>query len=347
MQLETQNRIHFYLIQDEVLRFTHGKSTAVSKETYLRIVDLIYFILDHGQSYEEGVENIKIRMQECKSLYRSICTYGLEVYNAALYDVLKIQIPNIFQSWNERVCWCEIHENLDYPLVDGIPLWHGMYDLKGVDLLLYYLRRLKKEMDFVAKYKDELSEFVQCLDMYTQESWNMYSLILYQSIVNQVLKDKNSILLFKKDVEEFQKRNVDISCYFFDEYMKTYQNILLNSFQQFYQKEYENSRIFIQDIHSDYNFNSMIEYLQTLSLQEKINYVLKENLGVHDLLDVLNTDVFIEKEYTSFFKTLDMYSLAVLYKYREKKWEGLLDSYISSLDTYEEILKVYDQIKIQ
>ena len=346
MQLKTQNRIHFNRIQAEVLRFTNGKSTSISKENYLRVVDFIHFIFEHGQSYEEGVENIKRRMQECKDLYRSICSYGLEEYNAALYDVLKIQIPNIFQSWNERVCWCEMHENLDYPLVDGIPLLHDMYDLKGVDLVFYYLKRLKKEMDFVKKYKDELLEFVQCLDVYTQESWNMYSLVLYQSIANQVLKGKNTILLSKKDVEEFQNRNVDILCYFFDGYMKTYQDPLLNSFQLFYQKEYEESRIFVQDIHNDYNFNSMVEYLRTLSLEEKINYVLKENLGVHDLLDILNTDVFIETEYISFFKTLDMYSLALLYKYREEKWEGLIDSHISSLDTYEEILKVSDQIKI-
>ena len=349
MKPVVQRYVNSLYVKQEVARLNHGKSTSLSKENYVHIVNGVDYILHHSTDghYETGIHNIEIILEECHKLYDAICAYELEAYNAALYDVLNHQIPNLFTQWKDRMNWQEMDENLDYPLVDGMALMRDMYGLQGVDLLHYYLKRLKKEMDFVVQFKSEMKVFVSCLDVYTKLSWNMYSLCLYAYIANQVLKNKKSILLTKTDVEEFYRRDVNIQKYFNEDYMKEYSDVLLDSFCLVYQKENEESMIQIQDVHNDFDFNSMVAYLQTLSLKEKIEYLLKENLGIHDFLDVLDTDVFVDKEYIAFFQILDIYTLAILYKYKSGKWEEYLEDYIASSPDFLDILSISQTLEME
>lgn len=312
------------LIQQEVIDFNQGKSTSVSQEDYQRVINMIHYICKHGNSYEDGIHEILRIQKECKEIYQRIYSMYLQKYNEQLEDVLCRQIPNIFASWKNRISWCETDENLDYPLNDGLPLYHDMYGLVGVDLVLYYLKRLEEELSFVALYKDELDEFVEYLDAYTKSSWNMYNLISNQLYANQILKNKKSILLSQEDYVIFQKRNT-------------------KQIPVFYQKRTKiNHLIQFQDSYSDIDFNSFFESLNNLTLDEKINCILHHSLSIHDVLDLLDHEVFYNDEYAYFFKQLDVYTLALLYRYCEEKCK----KYFESLDNFEQIIELSNQVSL-
>ena len=58
--------------------------------------------------------------------------------------LIKKEIPSILSAWNSynfELYYSRIKEDLSYPLLDGLPVLHQMYDLKGSDLVFYYLKR--------------------------------------------------------------------------------------------------------------------------------------------------------------------------------------------------------------
>lgn len=313
-----------YLIQEEVRSLNHGKSTSISKENYERIVKMIHYIYRHGNTYQEGILNLLRMQKECKTIYQRICHMDLHKYNEQLEDVLCRQIPILFDSWKQRISWGEMDENLDYPLKDGLPLYHDMYGLQGIDLVLYYLKRLEKELQFVAIYKEELAEFVGYLDEYTKSSWNMYNLVVNQLYANQILKHKKSILLSYNDYLAFQKRNT--------------KQILV-----FYRKEsISKNEIQFKDCYSNIDFNGFLENLKNLPLDEKIKHILQGDLSMHDVLDLLDHEIFYNEEYVYFFNQLDLYTLAFFYKYCESEWA----EYFKELPDYERIIELSNQVSL-
>lgn len=312
------------LVQQEVLAFNQEKSTSISKENYERIINMIHYINRHGSTYQNGIFNLLQMQNKCKIIYQRICHMDLQKYNEQLEDVLCRQLPRIFDTWKNRISWFEMDENLDYPLQDGLPLYHDMYGLQGVDLVLYYLERLKKELEFVYVYKEELDEFFECLDEYTKSFWNMYNLVSNQLYANKILKNRESILLSYRDYLVFQKRNV-------------------KQIQVFYQKEKKVKNIIqLTDSYSNIDFNRLLEYLKNLALDEKIKCILHDNLSIHDVLDLLDHGIFFEEEHIYFFKQLDLYTLAFLNKYCESEW----GKYLEELSDYEQITELSNQVSL-
>ena len=76
---------------------------------------------------------------------------------------MKKQIPFFIQSVTGEDAlfhYCDISVDWDYPLIDGIPLYHDMYHLRGTDLILYYLKRLREENYFCSLFND-LEMFIE------------------------------------------------------------------------------------------------------------------------------------------------------------------------------------------
>lgn len=206
--LDTEKNYDPSLVKELVCRYNHNQSTSISLEDFKHILDTIDYILEHGETFDEGIQSIQSDIKEIQRIYKSIQL--LPINNEKYLNVLKKQIPFFIQSVTGEDAlfhYCDISVDLDYPLIDGIPLYHDMYHLRGTDLVLYYLKRLSEENHFCSLF-DGLETFIEDYEKTIKTSVydlqiNFFELVVHQCITHISIYNSPGLIIHdKKEVKE-------------------------------------------------------------------------------------------------------------------------------------------------
>ena len=197
--LDTEKNYDPSLVKELVCRYNHNQSTSISLEDFKHILDTIDYILEHGETFDEGIQSIQSDIKEIQRIYKSIQL--LPINNEKYLNVLKKQIPFFIQSVTGEDAlfhYCDISVDLDYPLIDGIPLYHDMYHLRGTDLVLYYLKRLSEENHFCSLF-DDLETFIEdyekTIKTYVYDlQINFFELVVHQCLTTPTGKPVGFLL---------------------------------------------------------------------------------------------------------------------------------------------------------
>ena len=320
--LDTEKNYDPSLVKELVCRYNHNQSTSISLEDFKHILDTIDYILEHGETFDEGIQSIQSDIKEIQRIYKSIQL--LPINNEKYLNVLKKQIPFFIQSVTGEDAlfhYCDISVDLDYPLIDGIPLYHDMYHLRGTDLVLYYLKRLSEENHFCSLF-DDLETFIEDYEKTIKTSVydlqiNFFELVVHQCITH--ISIYNSPGLIIHDKKEVKKINSIISFF-----------------------HYPMIDLFKENIIASFNkILNQFEYSRDITL-------LKQ-LSIYDLIDFLEQDILINEEYTAFMSSLTAIEIVSILKLIIPELDTFLHStsiadIISELDasiTYQEILSHY------
>lgn len=201
-------------------------------------------------------------------------------------------------------------EDLDYPLIDGLPLDHAMYLCDGTDLVLYYLRRFKTENDFCTLFGSRVSDLIK-----------QYELCLMQYIANRLIQKKDLLLTYyeKELVKTFhhnyqEKINMvytEMNMLFPKEIFDTiipFKKEIENRFISFFEKNIEilvyekvldeKYIVVLTDTNNSSNFNKLLKDIQSLDkTTDKIAYLHDFEVSLFDILDLFDNEIFYDVEY--------------------------------------------------
>lgn len=145
-------------------KYTSGESSSVSYETANRLMDAVLYCIGECQSmnalqgetlpdeallYRQGAALVLEKVYEAKSIYERIIgpfdDYGCKNYG----DTIRRGIPAFFVRYDPVFAPGDHLLTLDYPLLCGNP------PLRGIDLILEYLKGIQLEMCFLGCFDPE------------------------------------------------------------------------------------------------------------------------------------------------------------------------------------------------
>ena len=85
--LDTEKNYDSSLIKELVSRYNNNQSTSISLEDFQHILDTIDYILEHGETFDEGIQSIQSDIKEIQRIYKSIQI--LPINNEKYLNVLK------------------------------------------------------------------------------------------------------------------------------------------------------------------------------------------------------------------------------------------------------------------
>lgn len=171
------------LAQELVLLLNHKQSTSLSMADHKRILNTISYVVLQGLEemeerslqeleidacFERGLLVLQDKEQQTRNLLNQLRRNRLPFCNERYNSVMDEQIPHYLEqlsTYEGILYYSHTTEDLDYPLVDGIPLFHDMYHLDGMDLVLYYMERFALEHTFAntfVKSCRNLSDAMNC-----------------------------------------------------------------------------------------------------------------------------------------------------------------------------------------
>lgn len=340
--LDTEKNYDPSLIKKLVSLYNHNQSTSISLDDFKHILDTIDYILEHGETLEEGIQSIQSDIKEIQRIYESIKI--LPIHNEKYLNVLEKQIPFFIRSVTGEDAlfhYCDISVDLDYPLIDGIPLYHDMYHLKGTDLVLYYLKRLSEENYFCSLF-DDLDTFIESYEKTIKTSVydlqiNFFELVVHQCIAHisiyhspgLIIHDQKEVKDISSIVDSFNYPMIDL---FNERIIASFDTIPIIHPQDTHQISFNHEG-------SDfYEILNQFEYSRDISLLRQ--------LSIYDLIDFLEQDILTEKEYITFFSHLTAIEIVSILKLILPELDTFLheiniDDLINELDssiTYQEVL---------
>ena len=343
--LDTEKNYDPSLVKELVCRYNHNQSTSISLEDFKHILDTIDYILEHGETFDEGIQSIQSDIKEIQRIYKSIQL--LPINNEKYLNVLKKQIPFFIQSVTGEDAlfhYCDISVDLDYPLIDGIPLYHDMYHLRGTDLVLYYLKRLSEENHFCSLF-DDLETFIEDYEKTIKTSVydlqiNFFELVVHQCITHISIYNSPGLIIHdKKEVKEINS----IISFFHYPMIDLFKENIIASFNKI-------PIIYPQDSYQITFSHEGADFYEILNQFEySRNITLLKQLSIYDLIDFLEQDILINEEYTAFMSSLTAIEIVSILKLIIPELDTFLHStsiadIISELDTsitYQEILSHY------
>ena len=307
------------------LHYQHQNSSSVSQSQFLRIIDTLNYMFKHSCKdpkalndhsivffFEDGLHTLKRETQKIQVIYESLKTQILPVQNDRYLSIINEQIPNFLKTLQEYGAvfnYCYVEGDLDYPLIDGLPLDHDMYGLSGTDLVIYYIRRFALENHFCWYFRHDLPELIHQYETLKGISIDYLSINLLELIASQMTAYSllhHSIGLF------FEKTDID-----------ELKNILLNK-----DITYEITSALFHVADQPVSSEKTIVYLESpvntifdkafhdlkemTKAEEKIQYL--SDVPLYDVLDLLGNDIFYGKEYQQFFSGMDLKEVAVIIK---------------------------------
>lgn len=310
-RLDTEKNYDPVTLSHFVYLFNHNQSTSLSMDDYLHVIDTLDYVLTHGHTIEEGIQNIKKDIDEIIKIYKSIQI--LPIHNEKYLDVLNHQIPFFIHSVTGKDAlfhYCDISVDLDYPLFDGIPLYHDMYHLRGTDLVLYYLKRLKQENDFCALFND-LEEFIAQYEKNIKASVydmqiSFFELVLYQCIGHLSLYKRPGLLIY--DYKEIDAEEIIHALSLRNDYIRLFENDIIQSFdvnKLVYVRE--SNELSLTHTGGDYHLIKK-QYLKKRDVK-----VLKQ-LSIYDLIDFLEEDLLSYDECEYFISYLSPIEITSILK---------------------------------
>ncbi|MGN1343119.1 MAG: DUF6179 domain-containing protein [Traorella sp.] len=369
------------LSKELVLYYNHTNSTSISKENYHRIWETMNYMLIHGlptdlslnQSIKEyfyqGLSNIKKDVETIKKIYQKIKKTRLPIQNDLYESIIDEQFVAYLHSLNQYhgiFNYCHLDYDYDYPLMNGYPFEHNMYNLQGSDFLLYYIKRFYIENKFCFLYHSSLQTLIEQYQEQKQISFsdlsiNLFSLILNQVLINELL-NKDSILLEKNDLIRIKRQffadkieknttlaihklskklSADIYSYIIQFksqiiYMMK-QNIQYPDESFIYPIDKNIHQVQLNPTKTSKEFNTILSNLFMIEdITMKIEYIKTLQINLHDLIDLFDHQIFYEEEYLTYYQSLSKIDIALLIKtilsdqhgYHLSKIEDGLDSSI-------------------
>lgn len=348
-------------IKDLVLLFQHHKSSSVGVEQYQRVVYVFntYFmhgfkesevedLADYGIQFyvDQGKILVESKLAKIRELHALNMKLRIKTNNDRYNSILNEQIPRFLKTFEDYRGFfnvCTTVEDLDYPLFDGLPLEHDMYQSDGVDLVLYYMERFTIENRYCDAYKDEFIELINdyenCKGVKVELlSMNFCELCFLQGCANLCLH-RNSILLSSKD-KQYIKGHPSLVLKsiekFFQELKQIFPNDLAEYFLQFkervlfqFKQTFENgfdfliakeieqykTEVSLQSTVTSDCFEQYIEQLQHIEEWiDKLKYIKQEEIGVLDMLDLFEHGVFLQDEICAYFTTCSRVEKALYLK---------------------------------
>lgn len=348
--LDTEKNYDPSLVKELVSNYNHNQSTSISLDDFHHILDTIDYILVHGETMEEGIQSIQSDIKEIQKIYNSIKI--LPINNEKYLNVLEKQIPFFIQSVTGKDAlfhYCDISVDLDYPLIDGIPLYHDMYHLRGTDLILYYLKRLSEENYFCSLF-DDLDIFIESYEKTIKTSVydlqvNFFELVVHQCIAHisiyhfpgLVIHDQKEVKDISSIVDSLNYSMIDL---FKDKIIASFDTIPIIYPQDTYQISFNHEGADFYEILNQFEYSRDISLLRQLS--------------IYDLIDFLEQDILTEKEYITFFSHLTAIEIVSILKLILPELNTFLhqinkDDLMNELDisiTYQEILSHFITIEV-
>lgn len=345
----------------------HGSSTSLSLKNYERITKSIDYLFIHGFEelqydynelsrrtisaiYHIGLNKVNDDVTDMLVLLDEIRKIQLPFPNNRYLSIINEQYPNylkLFNSYEAIFNYHEIEEDLDYPLIDGLPLYHDMYHLQGTDLAFEYLKRFYIEARFCNYFKKDIKELLRCYEAIQGVEveflgMNLYELILNQVVGSYLLNQKRKLIFDRADIDEIKSKllrveNIEDEVYLmllelaklFDEalaeYIWKYRNHTYFSFKQFAFNEFQlltyypmamnQNMILLDPPQSNQVFLRTLDYMQGLcDVKMKIKYLQSISISIYDVIDLLENEIFIEHEYALYYVTFSPTEIAVILK---------------------------------
>ena len=308
--LDTEKNYDSFLIKELVYRYNNNQSTSIGLEDFQHILDTIDYILEHGETLEEGIQSIQSDIKEIQRIYKSIQI--LPINNEKYLNVLEKQIPFFIHSVTGEDAlfhYCDISVDLDYPLIDGIPLYHDMYHLRGTDLVLYYLKRLSEENYFCSLFND-LESFIEDYEKTIKTSVydlqiNFFELVVHQCITHISIYNSPGLIIHdKKEVNNvsviLDSLKYPIIDLFKENIIVSFDKIPIIYPQDSYQIAFSHKGADFYEILNQFEYSRDITLLRQLS--------------IYDLIDFLEQDILTNEECTTFMGSLTTIEIVSILK---------------------------------
>ena len=385
---------------EQIQYFNHKQSTSISIKHYECLEKAIVYIVRHATSlpiytqlptctvkqlYAKGLLRLKMEVAQCSIAIKQLQNISVYYPNDRYKDVLFHQIPNYIQllhSYDAPFHYHHTKEDLDYPLIDGIPLFLHMYYKDGVDLIKEYLRRLQIEQQYCMRFSSTLqtfhSHYEQQHGIHSEDIHiNVFEIVLNQCFVNIILFQKEAILLQRQDILQVKKyltcdETAKIAKQRVISYIHTLPSVLqdyIHQHKDIIQREwmkfitgsymlfvYEQEDEDILQVHipeSSKNFINDLYALQAIHTKmDKVMYLKEHKIQVYDMLDIFEHDIFLDDEYLYYFQHLQTNEVALIDILDEidceHPWHHYLKYYLSSqpLQLQQDILQLTQRIRL-
>ncbi|MGM9946927.1 DUF6179 domain-containing protein [Floccifex sp.] len=371
LYIETQNFDLQLLFQDLVLSFNKNQSTSLSQDDALLIWNTIEYMCQHGSTqkqirdtFYDGWKMVQEDALKIQQLLNQLQSNLLPFSNEKYKNILFEQIPRFLQTLKGKDSlfhYCQLTEDLDYPLFDGFAFDHDMYQRKGSDCVLYYLKRFSLEQSFCITFKKDIPELVSQFEKrykisIEETNINLFSILLYQDIAHILLYNEPGILLKKEEIKKLRKINISKKIPSIlktistnpeiKEYILSFQDEILQSFELFknHKKElflYPPEIIKQYQIHFSYGQNQK-EFTQTLlqfkemKPEKRFEMLQNKSINIYDLMDLLEQDILFENQYQIFYSSLQSVDIAILLK-AMCICDTAFDTQITMKDIYEQL----------
>lgn len=363
-----------YQLQKEmVYRYNYNRSTCIKLNTYTLIVNSIWFVLDHAiansvvplqllneqsiaQIYINGKRIVDELHKTLKNLAQDTYKTRIASNNERYLSILDEQLPSFIEAYDASYNACTYMYDYDYPLLDGLALYHHMYKLKGIDMVLEYMRRFSLEQDFFNRFdQEEIRTLFYCYEVQmgvemTYLGINLCELVLIQKLCTYVIGNCTSLVFDEEQVAYFAKRiNVIGNCtyvtaYAFSMLEKEIENhtmfahlvcykpyflqkieiaSICGTFQNLLIMKYNQEERASFQMHPSCDpsiYTTLLTNLEDLRTpSERIERILATSLGFYDYYDLLESNILFEDELTLLFEKMDVIQKACLFYYRNQE----------------------------
>lgn len=327
------------------------RSTAISVKEYQRILKSITFACDHAtcsgslvKRYTSGLKELNTIINKTKQQVHAYVKHQLPLPNERYRSILHQQIPDFFSSYDVHYHATYCKEDLDYPLLYGLPLEHAMYHKQGIDLVAYYVNMFCIEERVLWIFQNQLADFLVNYSTFygidTEDlGINFCEIIITQAFFSFVLRQtydlmisyeqKQQMITLLKQCESGQLLTIyQTFLSYFDEdiqqYLLGYGSIFVDKIKRAIQEDTIDSLIVHainkQKIHVDlHNFHepklffALLRHLEECDMQKRIETILNSQIGFYDYLDLFEMQILSKDEYFLLFQEFDAMSLAYLF----------------------------------
>jgi len=343
-----------------IYQYNHKRSTSIAIADAKQFVKSINYVIAHNQLteqsnnvemlYQDGLANLESEYDRLQTAFIKMKNDIINFNNIKYLDIMTTQFTAFFATYDLTYKAHICAYDLDYPLIDGMPLDYNMYDLNGLDLVGEYFKRLSMEHQFIRLFsKETITDFlktyqqqklipVECLGLNLCEIiviqymfylliHNGYGLCInkqeYSKIIKKI-KDYQTIdnvlkqcqLLLKKQLpdENVYRYILKVLPFFKAQFNVAYQN---NTFDQLIivKKDITPIKLAFKDneMLSNNDFINLIQQLDaTPSIESRAALIKHTKLSMIDLIDLLNELFWTDDEYLVFFNSLDLMTIAIL-----------------------------------
>lgn len=348
-----------------VYQYNHQRSTCISTAMCQRICKSIDYILDHALAqksnpleslqtesiaslYVQGCAAIERSIQRIHEVQANLLQHPLPFLNERYLSILQEQLPrflNVYETRDKHFRAYACREDFDYPLLDGLPLYHRNYGLKGVDFVYEYLSRMQLEQHFLAAFpKAGIEEFIFCYEQQHDVSvellgCNLCEMILTQLLLLLLLPTHDTLVATKAQAVAIEQvlQQTSLDDTFLDTWFQKLQSLFPHELSTYIAKgkdslstvmrlAKDNVTAILITFHEDSStyldvtpacdpeiFQTMMEKLSYCeTFQAKQALLAQTPLGFHDYLDLFHDYPFSEEEYQALFDSFDVLQLAML-----------------------------------